>query len=131
MDIGVLKPTEISRIAATSSADAVRVSEHKIDQPQAHPSIMERAVDPASSNPPLLSNSERTQLESAVSDMQSFVQSVSRDIAFAVDDESGQMIVSITERKTGQVIRQLPSEEALKLAENLAEARSLLFEAKA
>jgi flagellar protein FlaG len=40
-------------------------------------------------------------------------------------------MVKVTDAESGEVIRQIPSEEALKLAESLAEARSLLFEAKA
>ncbi|MAB24509.1 MAG: flagellar biosynthesis protein FlaG [Pseudomonadales bacterium] len=73
----------------------------------------------------------RNQLRSAVSDLQDFVQSVRRDINFNLDDESGRVVVNVTEASSGDVIRQLPSEEALRLSENLSEIRSLLFEAKA
>lgn len=63
--------------------------------------------------------------------MQDFVQSVRRDINFQLDDGTGQVVVRVTEAATGDVIRQIPSEEALRLAENLSEIRSLLFEAEA
>ena len=74
---------------------------------------------------------ERDELEDAVADMREFVQSVSRDINFQLDGSSGQVVVKVTDRASGDVIRQLPSEEALRLAESLANVRSLLFEAKA
>ena len=74
---------------------------------------------------------ERDQLQTAVSDLQDFVQSVRRDINFNLDEESGRVVVNVTEAASGDVIRQLPSEEALRLSENLSEIRSLLFEAKA
>lgn len=74
---------------------------------------------------------DRQSLEKAVSDMQDFVQSVRRDINFQLDDGTGQVVVRVTEAATGDVIRQIPSEEALRLAENLSEIRSLLFEAEA
>ncbi|CDZ93856.1 MULTISPECIES: flagellar protein FlaG [Pseudomonadaceae] len=76
-------------------------------------------------------NVSREQVESAVSTIQEFVQSVRRSINFAVDDGSGRVVVKVTDAGSGDVIRQIPSEEALKLAENLSEVRSLLFKAEA
>lgn len=73
----------------------------------------------------------QSELLAAVSDMNDFVQSVNRNIDFQLDDDSGKVIVSITDRETGGIIRQIPSEEALKLAESLSEARSLLFNTEA
>ena len=76
-------------------------------------------------------NTDREALDAAVSDMQSFVQSVQRDINFNVDDSSGRVVINVTEATSGDVIRQIPSEEALRLSENLSEIRSLLFKAEA
>ena len=69
-------------------------------------------------------------IQEAVSSIQEFVQSVRRDINFSLDDSSGRVVVKVTDTKSGDVIRQIPSEEALKLAESLSEARSLLFTAQ-
>ena len=73
----------------------------------------------------------REQVEEAVATIQEFVQSVRRSINFAVDEGSGRVVVKVTDAGSGDVIRQIPSEEALKLAENLSEVRSLLFKAEA
>lgn len=73
----------------------------------------------------------RAQVEDAVVTLQAFAQSVSRDLNFSVDDGSGQVVVKVTDATSGDVIRQIPSEEALQLAENLSDARSLLFKAEA
>ena len=73
----------------------------------------------------------REQVEDAVATIQEFVQSVRRSINFAVDDGSGRVVVKVTDAGSGDVIRQIPSEEALRLAENLSEVRSLLFKAEA
>jgi len=70
-------------------------------------------------------------LQAAVSDIQGFVQSVRRDINFNLDEDSGRVVINVTEATSGDVIRQIPSEEALRLAENLSEIRSVLFEAEA
>jgi flagellar protein FlaG len=73
----------------------------------------------------------REQIEKAVSTLQEFAQSVKRDLNFSVDDGSGQVVVKVTDSSSGDIIRQIPSEEALQLAENLSEVRSLLFKAEA
>lgn len=81
----------------------------------------------------LAENSEQTyeQVDNAVTSIQSFVQNIQRDLNFSVDDSSGRVVVKVTDRASGDVIRQLPSEEALRLAESLEEVRSLLFKAEA
>ncbi|VXB91513.1 Flagellar protein FlaG protein [Pseudomonas sp. 8AS] len=73
----------------------------------------------------------RGQVEHAVSSIQDFVQSVRRNLNFQVDDSSGRVVVKVTDSQSGDVIRQMPTEEALKLAESLDEVRSLLFRAEA
>ncbi|RRV81179.1 flagellar protein FlaG [Stutzerimonas stutzeri] len=70
-------------------------------------------------------------LEEAVTSIKDFVQTIRRDLNFDLDDSSGKMVVKVTDRGTGEVVRQIPTEEALRLAENLEEARSLLFKAQA
>lgn len=73
----------------------------------------------------------REQVEAAVATIQDFVQSVRRDINFSLEEGSGRVVVKVTDAGSGDVIRQIPSEEALQLAENLSEVRSLLFKAEA
>ncbi len=70
-------------------------------------------------------------MQAAVVEMNDFVQSVNRNINFDLEEDNGQVVVSVTDRETGTIIRQIPSEEALQLAESLSEARSLLFKTEA
>ena len=70
-------------------------------------------------------------LEEAVSSIQQFVQTVQRNLNFSLDDSTGRVVVKVTDGASGEVIRQIPSEEALRLAEGLEQARSLLFKAEA
>ncbi|WP_044870403.1 flagellar protein FlaG [Pseudomonas sp. LFM046] len=74
---------------------------------------------------------DREPLEAAASSIQEFVQSIRRNLNFNVDDSSGRVVVQVTDSESGEVIRQIPSEDALKLAESLSEMRSLLFKAEA
>lgn len=73
----------------------------------------------------------REEVEAAVATIQDFVQSVRRDLNFSLEEGSGRVVVKVMDSGSGDVIRQIPSEEALQLAENLSEVRSLLFKAEA
>lgn len=74
---------------------------------------------------------ERESLQQAVASIEGFVQSIRRDLNFSLDDSSGRVVIKVTDSVSGDVIRQMPSEEALRLAESLEEVRSLLFKAEA
>jgi len=70
-------------------------------------------------------------LNEAVSKLREQAQSVQRNLEFSVDDASGETVVKVVASDTGEVIRQIPSEVALKLAESLKEAGNLLFSERA
>ncbi len=74
---------------------------------------------------------QRAAVEEAVSSIEKFTQSIRRDLSFSLDDSTGRVVVKVTDSTSGEIIRQIPSEEALRLAERLDEARSLLFKAEA
>lgn len=59
------------------------------------------------------------------------VQSIQRDLNFSVDNSTGDVVVQVIDGDSGKVVRQIPSEEILRLTERLDEMRSLMFEAKA
>lgn len=73
----------------------------------------------------------REQLDSVEASMQTAIQSISRDINFQVDDSSGRVVVKVVDGSSGEVVRQIPSEEALELATRLEDMRSLLFREEA
>ncbi|KMT56807.1 flagellar protein FlaG [Pseudomonas fildesensis] len=74
---------------------------------------------------------QRIALEKAVTDMREFVQATQRNLDFSIDDSTGKVVVKVIATDSGEVIRQIPSETALKLAQNLSDASSLLFDTKA
>ncbi|WP_375191723.1 flagellar protein FlaG [Marinobacter sp.] len=74
---------------------------------------------------------QREELDEAVSQLNDFVQNVQRDLQFEVDNELGQTIVRVVDQSTQEVIRQIPDEVALRLAENLQQDEPLtLFSIK-
>ncbi|MDT3319356.1 flagellar protein FlaG [Shewanella sp. SP1S2-4] len=75
-----------------------------------------------------LNPSKLTQVATELSDMMSMMR---KGLAFKVDENSGQAVVTVLDRDTGDVIRQMPSEEALALAEKLSEVTGLLMKTEA
>jgi flagellar protein FlaG len=55
------------------------------------------------------------------SKLQEFVNLIDKKLQFSVDDKSGRHVVTVTDKLSGDVIRQIPSEEVLRLARNLSE----------
>nr|WP_314875882.1 flagellar protein FlaG [uncultured Pseudomonas sp.] len=71
------------------------------------------------------------QVRSAVAEIEKFLSNGRRNLEFSTDEESGKVVVKVIASETGELIRQLPSEEALRIANSLSDANSLLFDAKA
>ncbi|MCY1186843.1 FlaG protein [compost metagenome] len=65
-----------------------------------------------------------------MTDIQEFVQAAQRKLDFSIDDSTGRIVVKVIATDSGDVIRQIPSETALKLAQSLSQASSLLFDDK-
>ena len=63
----------------------------------------------------------RRSVEQAVARLNDYVQALQRDIQFSVDPESRQPVVRVVERGSQELIRQIPSETALRLARSLKE----------
>ncbi|NVZ23126.1 flagellar protein FlaG [Pseudomonas costantinii] len=75
-------------------------------------------------------DSKPSDLEQAVTDIRKFVQAAQRNLDFSIDASTHQVVVKVIATESGEVIRQIPSETALKLAQSLHDASSLLFDAK-
>ncbi|MCK7552082.1 flagellar protein FlaG [Marinobacter goseongensis] len=74
---------------------------------------------------------QREALDEAVSRLNDYVQTVQRDLQFEVNNDIGQTIVRVVDQETREVVRQIPDEVALRLAENLQQDEPLtLFNAK-
>lgn len=71
----------------------------------------------------------RAELEKAVKDIQDYATASQRNLEFSIDDTTHQVVVKVVATDTGEVVRQLPTEAALKLAQSLSDANSLLFDA--
>lgn len=58
-------------------------------------------------------------LDIAVEEIQSFLQVQNRNLAFSIDDDTKRSVVTVKDSSSGDVIRQIPSDEVLRLAERI------------
>ena len=75
-----------------------------------------------------LSNEE---LAEAVEDIQSRLEVVGTRLGFSIHEETEDLVVEITNRESGELIRQIPSDEVLELRARLDELVGILFDKKA
>jgi flagellar protein FlaG len=59
------------------------------------------------------------QMKAAVLQLSEILQTNNSQLSFSVDEESNKQVVKVTDVVTGEIIRQIPTEEMLKLSERL------------
>ncbi|MEZ8185134.1 flagellar protein FlaG [Shewanella sp. 5S214] len=67
------------------------------------------------------------ELNQAVNDIAASMNVMQKGLAFNIDEESGIQVVKVIDVKTGDLIRQIPNEEALDIAKKLNEVTGLLM----
>jgi len=86
------------------------------------------APSPQSAAPPIASavaapvtvtRSALDTLKAVAAELQSYVNSNGRELEFRVDESSGLTVVTVRNSQTGDLIRQIPSDEAVRIARAL------------
>lgn len=83
----------------------------------------EATVKPVVSPPkpaPLSQDVVRKQLEAAVARLKEYADGQQRELNFSIDEGSEQLVIKVFNANTGELVRQIPNEEALKLAEQFS-----------
>lgn len=80
----------------------------------------------AKSEPVNIVDLSKADLDKAVSDINNFVQNVKRDLSFKMDEGSGQTVIKVIDSDSGELIRQIPSEDVLAIAAQLREVKDML-----
>lgn len=71
--------------------------------------------------------SELKDVKQAVSEINKAMQFMSRQLEFSVDTDSERTIVKVIDQQTREVIRQMPTKEALEIGKALEKAQGLLI----
>ncbi|GIU09873.1 MULTISPECIES: flagellar protein FlaG [unclassified Shewanella] len=90
-----------------------------------------KAVNNSSQAEDSLQGESVEQMESVVNELSDMMSMLRKGLAFKLDESLGQQVVSVVDIDTGDLIRQIPNEEALELAiklhEKIAEMDGLLM----
>lgn len=69
---------------------------------------------------------DQKELDQAVKHLNDTAHLFNTELLFAVDPSTGRQVVKVTDRGTNEVIRQIPSEEVLRLSKALDDFKGLL-----
>jgi len=92
-----------------------------------------RTVTTESVNPVKAGSNEETDahVEQAVEKIQEAVNSLAQNLKFSIDEETGKTVIKVMDVQTEEVIRQIPSQEAITIARTLDKIQGLLLNDKA
>jgi len=77
------------------------------------------------------SHQSSQQVQQAFEKIRAAVAPMAQDLHFSMDDSSGKTVVRVVDTSTQEVIRQIPSEEVLHMAQELDRMQGLLLRGKA
>lgn len=89
------------------------------------PAVAPRATEEAAAAP------SRKQVADAIAHINASMPASAKSLEFSVDDDSKQTIVKIIDRNTREVVRQIPTVDALEIAKSMDKLSGLLISQKA
>ena len=110
--------------AATAKVQQIELNTKKEDRSSKVDSLDKKVDDPNKGVATL------EEIESAVNELNDRVAKQELSVAFGVDEKSGRIVVKISDNKTGELIRQVPSEETLRFAQNVKKGIGVLVDSK-
>ena len=69
----------------------------------------------------------RENIQEAIDRLNQQLKANGRDLSFQMDEEINRPIITVRNIETGEVVRQIPSEEIVRMAHSLEEGKGLLF----
>ncbi len=69
----------------------------------------------------------RKNMQEAVARLNEQMQSKGRDLSFSIDERIDRSIITVRNLKTGELVRQIPTEDMVRLAHSIEDMKGLLF----
>ncbi len=73
---------------------------------------------------------QKQQVEAAVKAVKEFIQPMAGNLEFQMDEETDKLVIKIVDSSSGELIRQIPSEEMLEIAKALDRLQGILVRQK-
>lgn len=102
---------------SASVANYAPVADKTIKAVQAEP-VAVKPVKPVETAPPVAELS-KTELQQAIDVVNQAVALEQRSLSFSIDDVSGRSVIKVIDFETEELIKQIPSEELLKVAQDI------------
>ncbi len=67
-------------------------------------------------------------MKAAAAQIESYLKSNGRELSFSVDEATGHTVITVRDSASGEVIRQIPNAEALRLAQSLGKQPNVLVD---
>jgi len=116
-DIGTIKAVLPSAVQTSPAEPAGRAAK------------VERAkVPPGAADETKPAEKEQEPLKNVVSELNNLVRELHRELQFSVDDKSGETVIKVIDRETEEVVRQIPSEEVVRMRQRLQETAGVIFQ---
>lgn len=116
---------ETGQTVASTVADLATLARNSTDE-QVSKAGSATAVDDTPHQKP-----DEKKVREAAAKISDFIESFTRDLEFSVDNDTRKIVIKVKVRDSGEVVRQIPSEEALKIADSLDTLRGLLIREQA
>ncbi len=68
------------------------------------------------------------EIRTVVDGLNKVMQTFSTDLEFSIDASTKQVVVTVTDKNTHQVIRQIPSEEMLRVSQHIAQLLGIVYD---
>jgi flagellar protein FlaG len=82
--------------------------------------------------PPEQTQVSAEELQKVVKNLNEHVQMINRNLQFSVDEDSGRSVIRVVNAETQELVRQIPSEEALRISriikEQISDVSGLIFQ---
>lgn len=126
-----IQPLNTSNLSTGGSPYSVTASQRTSSTSPSTPNISENG-EPAKARSPLTdTNLKRKEAEQAAQAMQEFIAPFNNSLKFSIDDDLGTVVIKVIDSSSDEVIKQIPSEEAIALAKALDKIKGLLVQQKA
>jgi flagellar protein FlaG len=113
---GIAKDKGGDGMSPTVSKAEVRQTEQKQSLSAVEQQVQKKAEE-----------AREAQVENAVAKLNDYVQNTERKLEFQLDEDSGQTVVRVYDKNSEELIRQIPNEEALELAQKLNQEEPLML----
>jgi flagellar protein FlaG len=126
-DVSSIQAGQAKSIAQTRApVQAVAVHAPSPPPAEAKHAAVQPTAKPPQEDPALM----RKKLAEAIDHLNDMAQRNNYNLNFSIDSQSNQVVVRVRDAKSGDVIRQMPNEAALRMAHHFSDLKGLLNDEK-